>query len=85
MKIKRVKFFRSQDILTFTQMRVNIIILIETIKQDMLSHGAINAMMSGSGPTVFGIFPDEQTTLACQAFLKKKGDARQVYITENFN
>jgi 4-(cytidine 5'-diphospho)-2-C-methyl-D-erythritol kinase len=42
-------------------------------------------MMSGSGPTVFGIFPDEQTTLACQAFLKKKGDARQVYITENFN
>lgn len=59
--------------------------VIETIKQDMLSHGAINAMMSGSGPTVFGIFPDEQTTLACQAFLKKKGDARQVYITENFN
>ena len=59
--------------------------VIETIKQDMLSHGAINAMMSGSGPTVFGIFPDEQTTLACQAFLKEKGDARQVYITENFN
>lgn len=26
LKIKRVKFFRSQDILTFTQMRVNIII-----------------------------------------------------------
>lgn len=59
--------------------------VIDTIKQDMLSQGAINAMMSGSGPTVFGIFPDEQTTLACQAFLKEKGDARQVYITENFN
>lgn len=59
--------------------------VIETIKKDMLAQGAINAMMSGSGPTVFGIFPDEQTTLACQAFLKAKGDARQVYITENFN
>lgn len=59
--------------------------VIDTIKQDMLAHGAINAMMSGSGPTVFGIFPNEQTALDCQAFLKEKGDARQVYITENFN
>lgn len=58
--------------------------VIDTIKQDMLAHGAINAMMSGSGPTVFGIFPDEATTLQCQAFLKQKGDARQVYITETF-
>ena len=59
--------------------------VIVDIKQVMQDCGAIGAMMSGSGPTVFGIFPDEQTTLACQAFLKKKGDARQVYITENFN
>ena len=58
--------------------------IIETIKQDMLAQGAFNAMMSGSGPTVFGIFPDEATTLKCQAFLKKKGDARQVYITETY-
>lgn len=58
--------------------------VIETIKQDMLNNGAINAMMSGSGPTVFGIFPDEATTLKCQAYLKAKGDARQVYITETF-
>ncbi|MDO5381226.1 MAG: 4-(cytidine 5'-diphospho)-2-C-methyl-D-erythritol kinase [Eubacteriales bacterium] len=59
--------------------------VINTIKQDMLNHGAINAMMSGSGPTVFGIFPDEQTALDCQHFLKEKKDARQVYITESFN
>lgn len=59
--------------------------VIDQIKKMMIKEGALNAMMSGSGPTVFGIFPDEQTTLACQAFLKKKGDARQVYITENFN
>lgn len=59
--------------------------IIDVIKQDMIEHGALNAMMSGSGPTVFGIFPDEQTALSCQAFLKAKGDARQVYITETFN
>ena len=59
--------------------------VINSIKNDMLEHGAINAMMSGSGPTVFGIFPYEKTTLECQAYLKRKGEARQVYITESFN
>lgn len=59
--------------------------IIDSIKKDMLSHGAINAMMSGSGPTVFGIFPDERTALNCQAYLKFKKEAKQVYITETFN
>ena len=88
-----IRAIEAQDVVRIAQSMGNVLEnvtvplypVIETIKQDMLSHGAINALMSGSGPTVFGIFPDEQTTLACQAFLKKKGDARQVYITENFN
>lgn len=88
-----IRAIEAQDVVRIAQSMGNVLEnvtvplypVIETIKQDMLSHGAINAMMSGSGPTVFGIFPDEQTTLACQTFLKKKGDARQVYITENFN
>ena len=88
-----IRAIEAQDVVRIAQSMGNVLEnvtvplypVIETIKQDMLSHGAINVMMSGSGPTVFGIFPDEQTTLACQAFLKKKGDARQVYITENFN
>ena len=88
-----IRAIEAQDVVRIAQSMGNVLEnvtvplypVIETIKQDMLSHGAINAMMSGSGPTVFGIFPDEQSTLACQAFLKKKGDARQVYITENFN
>ena len=88
-----IRAIEAQDVVRIAQSMGNVLEnvtvplypVIETIKQDMLSHGAINAMMSGSGPTVFGIFPDEQTTLACRAFLKEKGDARQVYITENFN
>ena len=51
----------------------------------MLDNGALNSIMSGSGPTVFGIFPDEQTALNCKEYLKRQGDARQVYITETFN
>ena len=59
--------------------------VIDKIKRDMLSHGAVNAMMSGSGPTVFGIFKDQQTAARCVEYLKSVGDARQVYITEVFN
>ena len=77
-----IRAIEAQDVVRIAQSMGNVLEnvtvplypVIETIKQDMLSHGAINAMMSGSGPTVFGIFPDEQTTLACQAFLKKKGE-----------
>ena len=59
--------------------------IISEIKQVMLDNGALNSIMSGSGPTVFGIFPDEQTALNCKEYLKRQGDARQVYITETFN
>lgn len=32
---------------------------LETIKRFMLDNGASGALMSGSGPTVFGVFPDQ--------------------------
>lgn len=59
--------------------------VIDSIKKDMMDYGAINAMMSGSGPTVFGIFRDEESMTECQKFLRSKGEARQVYTTEVFN
>ncbi len=59
--------------------------VIDSIKKDMMDCGAINAMMSGSGPTVFGIFRDEESMIECQKFLRSKGEARQVYTTEVFN
>lgn len=38
---------------------------IEKIKESLTAAGAVKALMSGSGPTVFGIFPDaEQTTVS---------------------
>ncbi|WP_136797727.1 MULTISPECIES: 4-(cytidine 5'-diphospho)-2-C-methyl-D-erythritol kinase [Desulfosediminicola] len=34
---------------------------IEQMKHDLLNTGASRAMMSGSGPTVFGVFPDDKS------------------------
>lgn len=55
--------------------------VIDTIKARMKELGALNSMMSGSGPTVFGIF--DQETVAKKAFeaLKADGLAKQVFLT----
>lgn len=60
---------------------------IEAIKQCMIEHGALNAMMSGSGPTVFGIFEKRQERAAKRAFsaLKAQNIARQIYLTRPYN
>ena len=42
-------------------------------KELLLAHGAAGAMMSGSGPTVFGIFADEDARKSAEAALKKHG------------
>lgn len=36
------------------------IMYIEGIKRDLLEHGAVAALMSGSGPTVYGMFEDNK-------------------------
>lgn len=40
------------------------------LKQQMTDYGAINSMMSGSGPTVFGLMPDETTAQAAAEKLR---------------
>ena len=59
--------------------------VIDTIKCDMKRFGAINAMMSGSGPTVFGIFDDKQQAQICLNHMREQGSARQAYITDVYN
>lgn len=45
---------------------------IKEIKEKLLSFGALGAVMSGSGPTVFGLFPDNLSAKkACDYFSKK--------------
>ena len=59
--------------------------VIASIKECMLKAGALGAMMSGSGPTVFGIFKDRRTVKAAYAKVKAQGLARQVYIANVHN
>lgn len=60
---------------------------IQAIKECMLEHDALNAMMSGSGPTVFGIFEEKKYATAKRALtaLKSQGIAKQFYLTTPYN
>lgn len=55
--------------------------IIEELKNIMKQEGALNAMMSGSGPSVFGIFKEE--TLAANAYnlIKRMNNTKQLFIT----
>ena len=62
--------------------------VIGEIEQVMKAEGAVNAMMSGSGPTVFGLFTNPQAAQNAYERLRY-GDAaklaKQVYLTNFFN
>lgn len=55
------------------------------IEQVMRQNGAINAMMSGSGPTVFGIYDNKESAKNAFKEIRKKQLAKQVYITRPYN
>lgn len=59
--------------------------IIAEIKEHMMEHGALNSMMSGSGPTVFGLFEDEATAQKAYEAMKESGLAKQVYLTSIYN
>ena len=55
--------------------------VIEEIKQEMKNAGALNAMMSGSGPTVFGLFETKAAARKAQDRIRRRALAKQVYVT----
>ncbi|KEI00336.1 4-(cytidine 5'-diphospho)-2-C-methyl-D-erythritol kinase [Clostridium botulinum] len=54
-------------------------IILKEIKQKMVKDGALGAMMSGSGPSVFGLFDDMLKAQRCYEHFKNKYN--EVYIT----
>ena len=58
---------------------------IEQIKEVMCSEGALNAMMSGSGPTVFGLFDDRTKAKAAYSRLRGGSIAKEVFMTRFFH
>ena len=58
---------------------------IGTIKKLMLDHGAMGALMSGSGPTVFGIFDSRSSAEEAAGVIRSSGLARQIHVTRPWN
>lgn len=59
--------------------------VVAQIKEEMIAQGALGALMSGSGPTVFGIFDDEKKAKNAYTVLKAGTQARQVFLTKPVN
>ena len=56
--------------------------IIQTIKDRMKELGAINSLMSGSGPTVFGIFVEKDMARRAYDKLEEEQLAKQIFLTE---
>ncbi|MDE7271564.1 MAG: 4-(cytidine 5'-diphospho)-2-C-methyl-D-erythritol kinase [Lachnospiraceae bacterium] len=63
--------------------------IITDIRKMMLGNGAMNAVMSGSGPSIFGVFLEEDIARAAAVYidqtLKTKGINAQVNVTGFYN
>ena len=56
--------------------------IIQKVKDILKSNGAVNALMSGSGPTVFGIYDDEEKAKQSMDALSGKEFVSQLYLTK---
>ena len=59
--------------------------VINEIKQHMVDNGAMGAMMSGSGPTVFGIFTSYAKAKEAYEKIEQSGLSKQIYLTTPYN
>lgn len=55
--------------------------VIEEIKETLRREGARNALMSGSGPTVFGIYADQDKAKQAALQIERRKMAKQVFVT----
>ena len=55
------------------------------IKSFMLEKGALGSLMSGSGPTVFGIYTTYSSALSTLKAVKEKFGIKECYVTNAFN
>ena len=85
-----VEFIKASDIKGIASKMENVLEtvtvkeypVIEEIKTFMKNNGALNSIMSGSGPTVFGLFDDEQTAMKAYEGLMAENITKQVYLTD---
>lgn len=64
---------------------IKIVPEIARLKETLMNNGAIGSMMSGSGPTVFGIFDSfEKARIGANA-IRREHKLRDIFITEIFH
>lgn len=91
-----VEAIRNQDLLQIAARFGNVLEqvtakeypVIEQLKTVMKDYGAIGSMMSGSGPTVFGLFMNPKAATEAYEVLrygKHQNLAKQVYLTNFYN
>lgn len=59
--------------------------IIAEIKKCMVEYGAMGSLMSGSGPTVFGIFEKREDAEKAMKHIRDKELAKQVFVTGFYN
>lgn len=87
-----LKALKENDLYRLTPLMENILEsvtikeypLIRDIKDKMMDKEALVALMSGSGPTVFGIFDDQNKAERAYRYFKSLSNKKQVYLTKPY-
>lgn len=58
---------------------------IAKLKETLIQHGAQGALMSGSGPTVFGLFTEQQRAKSAANALRRQYHIRDVFVTRIYH
>jgi len=80
---KDIKYIAENMCNVLEEVTINKYPIIEKIKKNLLHKGAIGSMMSGSGPTVFGIFENEEKAKKAFGFLGTSN--HDIYLTQFTN
>lgn len=59
--------------------------VIQEIKESLIEYGAMGAMMSGSGSTVFGLFNNREAAAKAANYFKVQCNMREVYVTTTYS
>ena len=59
--------------------------VISELKEELVMQGAMGAMMSGSGSTIFGLFDSKEKANKAAQYFKVERNLREVYVTTTYS
>lgn len=85
-----IRAFRDKDINKISDLMGNVLETvtiplhpeIQDIKEKLREEGALNSLMSGSGPTVFGVFEQKRAAVKAKKELKALVNTWKIYLVE---